>query len=520
MSKAEVNRRFSRTGTPGDRCPRATVTGVVVPGVSFPGVVLLFAIPLLALLVAVLGCAPHTTEPALPLDCPDGCPPGTFSTTGTVETPDRWWLAFGDPALDRLVDRALTSNLDLAAVWHRLREARAVADRRSATLFPHADGFAEASSRRSDGGDDFGDGDPDGGDDRGDEELRLGLTATYEVDLWGGIRSAVEAERLRARAELADYRTAALTLSAEVARTWYQLVEARQQLAVLDQQIEANGKLLEALENRFGSGQIRGVDVLRQRQLLEATREQRLAAQARVHVLEHLLAVLLGRPPQNGIGASPGAPSPQAATLPPLPPLPATGLPAELVRRRPDVRAAYLRLQAADRDLAAAVAERYPRLSLSASAETGASDSSDLFEDWARTLAGNLLAPLFRAGELRAEVERSEAVRQQRLYLWGQATLEAWREVEDALAREARERRRVASLERQVELTEQAYRQLRTEYLYGGGNYLAVLESLTEAQRVRRDLLTARRQAVELRIALYRALAGGFEPPDRSREDS
>lgn len=448
--------------------------------------------------MALVACAPQSQHVELSPQ-----PPETFSTTGTVEAPERWWTAFEDPVLDRLVDEALESNLDLAAVWQRLRAAQAVADRRTSDLFPDLDGEAEAGYVDDP---EFGGFDPDEFDEGGDgaeTELRLGLAAFYEVDLWGRIRSSVEAERFRTRAALADYRAAAVSLSAEVARAWFQVLEARRQVALLEAQTETNETVLRLLKNRFGSGQIRGVDVLRQRQLVEATREQKIAAESRLQVLEHLLAVLLGRAPRDGVEAA-------AEELPALPPLPETGIPAELVRRRPDVRSAFLRLQAADRDVASAIANQYPRLTLSASVSTSDSDASDLFEDWTQSILGGLLAPLFRAGELSAEVDRTEAVRRQNVYLYGQATLVAFQEVEDALVQEAKQRERVASLERQARLTELAYEQLRLQFFNGLSDYIDVLTALTEAQRVRRDLTSARRLLLEFRIALYRALAGGW----------
>src|SRR5690606_20406380 len=107
-----------------------------------------------------------------------------------------------------------------------------------------------------------------------DERLRLGLTAEYEVDLWGRIRSLAAAERFLAEASYADYQAAALSLSAEVARAWFQLIAARSQRDLLVDQVETNEQVLELIQSRFGSGQISGVDVLRQQQLIESTREE------------------------------------------------------------------------------------------------------------------------------------------------------------------------------------------------------------------------------------------------------
>ena len=436
-----------------------------------------------AMAVGCVGTERSATEPVRP--------PSSFSEAGTAQVPDRWWTAFGSAPLDAAIDTALASNFDLRTAWERLRAAEAVTDRTSAFLWPAVDASADASTTEPADA-------PGGGD-----SFRMDVAASYEVDLWGRIGSRAEAERLRAEATRADYRAAALSLSAEVARVWSRLAEARSQVDLVDRQIRTNETVLELLENRFGSGQVEAVDLLRQRQLLEATREQRTLALERQELLEHQLAVLLGRTPQRGPGFEP-------ATLPELPPLPDAGVPAELIRRRPDVRSAFLRLRAADRDLASAISDRYPRLTLFASTATEAESPGNLFEDWLRTLGGNLLAPLFYGGELQAEVDRTEAVRQQRLFEYGQATLTAYREVEDALARETRQRERVARIRTQVSLAGQAYEQLRVRYLNGTSDYLDVLTALDQVQQLNRDLLGARLALVEARISLYAALAGSF----------
>lgn len=436
-------------------------------------------------LVAGVGCAAKPEPVSMPSP-----PPETFSSTGEAPLEQRWWTTFRDPALNRLMDRALTGNFDLESAWQRLRQARALIERESSDLYPDLDGLVEAGARQPEPGE--------------PERVALGLAAEYEVDLWGRIRSRVEAQRLRARASLNDYRAAALSLSAEVARTWYELVEARSQRDLLDEQVETNEKVLRALRARFGTGQIRAVDILRQEQLVEATRERLLAAESRVQVVEHRLAVLVGQPPQQGVEA-------MRADLPDLPPLPKTGLPAELVRRRPDVQRAYDLLLAADRELAAAISNRYPRLSLTASLTTAGEDAGDLFDDWARSIAGNLVAPLIDGGERRAEVDRAEALRSERLSDYAQATLTAFREVEDALIQERKQLDRIASLRQQVELASRTYEQLQIEYFNGLADYIDVLTALTDQQQLRRDLLAARLDLLDFRIGLYRALAGGFQ---------
>jgi len=461
-----------------------------------------FSLSLLAgllVLGGLLGCTTQRpTTPPVETSVP-------FAEAGAQEVPDQWWTVFENDRLNALVDTATASNFTLRTAWQRLQASQAVVDRESGALFPDLEASGQGGVTETQGDTEASD-----GVDQQGENLQMGLNSAYEVDLWGRIRSQVQAERFRARAGRADYQTAALSLSAEVVRTWAQLAEARSQRRLVQQQIDTNVKVLNLLENRFETGQIRSVDVLRQRQLVESTREQRTVVESRVQVLEHQLAVLLGRPPQAGVEALPDS-------LPELPPLPDAGVPTDLVQRRPDVRRAHNLLKAADRDLAAAISNQYPRLTLSASASSAAESASDLFQTWAYSFAGNLLAPIFRGGALRAEVDRTEAVRTQRLYEYGQTILTAFQEVENALIREKKQRERIQDLEQQVALAQRAYEQLRVQYFNGAVDYLDVLTALDEVQQLRRDRLAAELTLVEDRIALYRALAGGFET-DRERE--
>lgn len=435
------------------------------------------------------GCASAPEREPLPLQ---SAPP--FSESGTALVPDEWWRALDDPLLYARIERALRGNFTLASAWERLRAAEALARRESAALWPDLDATGSAETRDNDGG-------PENG---ADEAFSFGVAASYEIDLWGRIGSQAEAERLRAAASRADYEAAALSLAGVVASVHFQYNEALLQLRLLAEQVETNETVVDLLRKRFARGQIRSADILRQEQLTEATREDAILVEARAAILRHQLAILQGIPPQ--------AIAPErAGSLPGLPPLPGTGLPAELVQRRPDVRAAFLRLQAADREVAAAVRAQYPRLELGGSVTTTAGTPSELFEEWLFTLLGEATAPLLDGGERRAEVARTAALRAEALRLYGQTVLEAFAEVEDALAREEARRDRIDSLRIQVDLARRTYAQLRTQYFNGLVDYIAVLAALTDEQRLRRDLLTAQREGIENRTQLYRALAGGFD---------
>jgi outer membrane protein TolC len=177
------------------------------------------------------------------------------------------------------------------------------------------------------------------------------------------------------------------------------------------------------------------------------------------------------------------------------------------------VRERLLRVQAADKRVAAAVADQYPRIDLTGALSTNSAEPAKLFTSWMGNLASQLTVPLIDAGQRESEVDRTQAVVAERLAQYEETALTAIREVEDALARERQQRRRVASLREQVELARQSVERLRGRYIGGNTDFLDVLDALTRVQDLERTLIDARRARLAARIELARALAGGVTPP-------
>jgi NodT family efflux transporter outer membrane factor (OMF) lipoprotein len=408
---------------------------------------------------------------------------------------DRWWETVDDPAVTRLIESALAGNFDLKTAWDRLDQARAIARREGADLYPYLDGTdsVSRSARESDpGGRTYSD------------EVSIGLAASYEVDLWKRVEAAHDAAGLQAQATAQDLRAAALSLSARVANTWYRLVEQQSQMALLQRQIETNLRYLELVELRFQKGDVSATDVLQQRKLVEATRTERARVQSDLQVLRNLLSTLTGDlPRQTEVH--------EESRLPELPPLPDTGVPAQWMRHRPDIHSAYLRVQASDRRLAAAIADRYPRFSLSAMARTAAGNPGQLFDEWLASVAGNITAPLVDGGRRRAEVDRNRAAASEALHDYGQTILNGMREVEDALTNERQQQKTVQGTRRQLALSNRTVEQLVRRYRNGTVNFLRVLDELRTQQQLQRNLLSTRGQLIRDRISLYRALGGGWE---------
>lgn len=455
-------------------------------------------------LLLVTGCA---TTPVDELAEPAFEMPERFARDGEAPMRADWWQAFDDPGLDRLVGRALSNNFTLRSAYARVEQARATLAAQGAELFPSVDASVEQSATRrpdSDGvsannaGNRF---DFDRNQSNWNDSRSVQFSASYELDLWGRLRNSREAAAFDTRAADAALQAAAISVAGDLASSWYQYQELRERIALLESQIETNENVLDLTTFAFKQGQAEAADVLRQRQTVESVRGQLEQTRASAQVVRHALAVL--------VGVAPGEFSPpDGRDLVDLPALPDTGVPADLLMRRPDVREQFYTVAAADRRVAVAVAERYPQLSLSASLSTS-TDSASLFSNWVTQLAASLTQPVFDGGARAAEVDRSEAVLEETLAGYQQSLLEAVAEVEDALINAYRQRRYIERLDEQLQLSAETVDNLRLRYLRGAADYLDVLDALLTRQDLQVEYLSARRQLLDYRINLYRALAGG-----------
>ena len=444
--------------------------------------------------VSAWSCAPVPRRAAVPAAVPE-----RFSQEGGDTLPDRWWQSIEDTTLNRLVEQALSDNLTLKGAYARLAQAEATARRDGAARVPSISiqGSATRTERTESAG--SGPSGPEG------VVLSVGAAASYELDLWGRVGSLSKAAALDRQGSREDLKAAAMSVSAQVALTYYQLVEQVAQLELLARQLELNEQVLELVTFRFRQGRVGASDVLRQRQLAASTQGEVSLAASRRSVLEHALAVLLGLAPRDTVVTV------WPETFPALSPTPETGVPADLIQRRPDIRKAYASLLSADRRTAAAVAARFPRISLSAQGSTSGENTGELFQTWVANLAANLVMPLFDAGNRAAEADRWRAVASERLYAYQRVVLVSLGEVEDALVREKRQREYVELLERQLAMSEEVMRRARDSYTSGAATYLQVLDALRTHQQLERSVLSARRQLIGHRVDLCRALGGGWE---------
>jgi outer membrane protein, multidrug efflux system len=454
------------------------------------------------LLLGAFACSPHkvTRDPAPPVDLPEA-----YLEARAGAPAETWWLDLDDPHLEALITRAFAGNLELAGAWARLEQARAVAKQVGAGRWPQIS--AEVSATRQEIRNLFADAD--------DIPIELAETirqdlwsatvgASYELDLWRRLSSRQRAAILDAEAARDDAETLAISLAAQVAEVWYDLVVERARLRLLHAQVELNETFLELVTLRFRQGLASALDVHQQRQQLVATRAQLPLAEARAQVSGYQLAVLVGAPPTEAGMSS------DLDELPPLPPPPATGLPADLLERRPDVRAARRRVEAADYQIAAAIADRLPRLSLTGSAGTQSRTLTDLLTTPIWSLAASLGQVIFDGGRLAAEVDRATALRRELTAMYGQSLLQALLEVEGALTQERQQRLYIEERRVELDIARAALDEARNRYRQGLSDFLPVLTALQSVQALEIELLGAEREALSYRIQLFRALGGSW----------
>ncbi|BBO78665.1 membrane protein [Desulfosarcina widdelii] len=454
----------------------------------------LYPLILFACIMMLTACSPF--EPAARPDAPGELPDGYSLYSVEARSPLPWWDEMGSPELNRLIDVALTDNFSLSESWSRLQQARAAAVQAGAGLYPELEAFGSAETTRKDTA---------GGSSGsvGNQSYELGLTASYEIDLWGRVRSQREAALLDVKATEADLHAAAVSLAAEVALRWVQILSQRLQKQLLEKQLSSNSTFLELIELRFRKAMVSALDVYQQKQVVENVRAKIPLVEAEIQLLMHELAVLLGRPPKSNLKLN-------QKTMPTIGQLPPLGLPADLLAARPDVRAAGMRLQAADWQLAEARANRLPALRVGAGAQYGPEELDLLFDTWLLSLAANLTAPIFDAGRRAAEVDRIQATVDENLWAYRRVVLTAVKEVEDALEREIRQREHIEALKAVMTAAQRGFEEALARYRRGLSDYLPVLTQLIAVQDLERDMIEQREALVRYRIGLYRVLGGSW----------
>ena len=396
---------------------------------------------------------------------------------------------FECPELERLVTVVLAENRGLRAAWERLEQSRIVARQSGAEAWPAADFSAKGTrtGQRETG---------TSGRWKPVNSVEGGLAVSWEIDFWGRVASQRRAAAREREASEADYRATRMMLAAEAAEAWLEWRTAQAELALLTEQRSVNERMLALVESRLARGDGSALDVHRQRSLVQSTLAEAASVELRLERAVRRIAVLAGGKTGDELGGTA-----KPVELPEVPE--SAGVPTadELARRRPDLCAALERIRAADENVAVAIAERLPRLTLSLD---GVLSSERLRQpNRLTTVAGGLGLdlPVFDAGWRRLEVARRRSVAQELGWTYAERLLEADVEVRVMAGDTSGLRRRCGALLESRRAAAAAVREAQQRHLAGQDSFLAVLDALRTEQGIGREQLQAE---LEWRLAWVR----------------
>jgi len=455
-------------------------------------------------LAAASGCAVGPTFKRPEARVPAGWSSPSSSPAESADTMlASWWAGFNDPVLTSLVQRAIESNLDLKLAESRVRQARAARRVSISSLGPTADVSSSARRSQSSSGGSNGDAQHSISD-----QYAANFDASWELDVFGGVRRDVEAAGADYRAAVESRRDVFVTLTAEVARNYVDLRTLQMRIAVAQSNLDAQKHTTDLTRQRFDVGFVSGLDVARAEAQVASTASQIPTLEASARQTIHNISVLLGDEPE----ALAGELTERFDIPTPLSSVP-TGLPSELLRRRPDIRRAEAEAHAATARVGVATADLFPKFNISGSAGYVARQVSSWFNPgnliW--SLGSSLVWNVFNTGRTRANIEIKKALEEQSVIAYRQTVLVALQEVEDALITSSKEEQRYALLEEAVTANRKAVRIASALYSEGQTDFLSVLDAQRSLYVAEEAAAQSRGTQAKNQIALYKALGGGWE---------
>jgi outer membrane protein, multidrug efflux system len=481
-------------------------------------------LPILALAACEVG--PNYAKPDLPAPPAYAEAASTQQTAVTAEDADlsTWWRGLGDPELDSLIVRALKDNPDLAAASARVREARAQETAAAGALLPKltaTGNVVKYDSQRNGPNAPQGQGaQASGGPGLAGLPIPSHLTlysagfdASWEADIFGGVRRGIEAAKASEEATEWTRRDGQVSLAAETATAYLSLRALQARIALGQAELKRQQDQFQLISARRQHGFTTDLDVNQQTGQVAIAAAQIPQLQSAASAQVHALGVLIGQPSET-------LTQELAANGPALPPTPMslpTGLPSELLLRRPDLRAAERRLAAANAQIGVQTANLYARLNLLGLAAFASPHIDSLLstQNFSTIGLGMVQAPLFNGGRTRAAIEQAKAEREQAFQAYRGAVLGAFREVEDALARFKSEDDRRAHLTDAVGAAERNLKIAQDQYGAGTVTFLNVLQAENALLNSRDQLVQSDAQALADLTALYKALGGGWSPSDK-----
>lgn len=409
-----------------------------------------------------------------------------------------WWSTLNDPELSSLVERAVADNLDLKKAGARVRESRARRRLANADLFPTLDATGNANRRRSS---------EDTGGGMTAELYSVGFDAGWELDIFGGVRRSVEASQADLEASREDMRDVLVSLLAEVALNYVEARTLQQRLAVVEANLAVQNETYQLTLWRHQAGLSDELAVKQALYNLESTRSQMPTLRTGLEEAMNRIAVLLGEQPGK-VHEELKSPAP----IPAVPPKVAVGIPADAMRRRPDVRRAERNLAAQTARIGVAAADLYPKFKLSGAIGLEALTAGSLFSAGKNTnsIGAGITLPIFHGGAIRQNIEVQSALQEQYLIAYETAVLTALEEVENAIVAYAEEQQRRQSLSEAMTAAHKAAELAQYKYQSGLSDFGSVLDAQRSLLSFQDQMAQSSGTVTSNLVRLYKALGGGW----------
>jgi NodT family efflux transporter outer membrane factor (OMF) lipoprotein len=437
---------------------------------------------------------------------PDTDVPDSWGNAFSVKTDSatvqlaEWWKQFNDPILNDLIERAYSGNLSLKEAVTRIDIARGAVDVSESELYPQVSGTGSVTdyeySKETNAA----------GPHREGKLYDVGLSAGWELDLWGRVRRSVEASDASYEASLEDYNYTLVILYSEIAQSYINVRSAQKRLQLTQANLKRQQETLELTKNRFDAGLAPELDV-KQAELNASTTESFLPL-LEIALAEnlHRLGVLVGAYPDALLSSlEVKQPIPQAMDSV------ATGIPADLLRQRPDIRAAELRLAEQTALIGVATAELYPTLTLPGTLSLQAFNSGDLGNGRGYGIGPAFSWNLFSGGRVRAQIYQQEKSAEAAELQYQQTVLDALEEVQNSLVTQAQQRKRVESLQRSVSAASDSVDLVMTLYKTGLTDFQNVLDMERSLAAQQDSLAETEGNLSNAQVSLYRAMGGGWQ---------
>jgi NodT family efflux transporter outer membrane factor (OMF) lipoprotein len=494
--------------------PPGLLEGTTMPETNFTLARLMGAASLSALMLTGCTVGPDYHPPQMPTPAKwakatigPTTAPSTAPSTQSVTTDEamqiaEWWIVFNDPMLDSLVSRAVQSNLSLKQAESRIRQARAARGVASAGLWPTLD--ASGSWKHSGGGPGYDHTVKSGGRDL----FQTGLDATWELDVFGGVRRQVESANADIQAAIEDRRDVLVSQVAEVALNYMDLRSFQQQIIVANRNLKDQEHNADIAQRQFSAGFVSRLDVANANAEVATTRSQIPLLEASAQQAIYNIALLLGREPA-ALDAELSGDGP----IPPIPPEVPIGLPSDLLRRRPDIRMAEAKLHSATANIGVATADLFPKFSLTGSVGLSASKFESLvnWDNRSYSIGPTVNWNVFDAGKIRYNIQVQNALQEQALLTYEQTVLTALNDVQAALVAYAKEQQHRRSLQDAVTYNRQAVELAMRQYTGGTTDFLNVITAQRSLLSSEDALVQSTRTLATNLISLYKALGGGWE---------